>query len=97
MKSIISNANHCYLCGRKENLHTHHVLYGTANRKKADEDGLTIKLCPSCHTAIHNPTTKFDKWTAKALKEIAQEKWEDRYGSREEFIERYGKNYLAKD
>ena len=94
MKSIISNSNECYFCSRTGDLHKLHVIFGTANRKKADEDGLWVKLCPGCHHAIHNPSNDFDRWMGKALKEVAQERWEQRNGSRDEFIERYGKSYL---
>ena len=30
----------------------------------------------------------------KKLKQKAQEKWEETYGSREQFIQRYGKSWL---
>lgn len=90
MKSIISNSKRCYLCGTEQNLQIHHCIFGTANRKKADADGLFVHLCASCHNAVHNQ----DIWEKRALQEIAQEKWEERKGSRNEFIKRYGKSYL---
>lgn len=93
MKSIISNSTACYICGKLGTV-THHCIFGS-KRKKADEDGLTVKLCASCHHAIHNPTNKFDQSMQDALKKIAQEKWEATYGSREEFTKRYGENYLG--
>ena len=74
-------------------MHTHHCIFGS-KRKKADEDGLIVKLCPSCHQAIHNPTNKFDQTMQNALKKIAQEKWEEKNGSRAEFMKRYGRSYL---
>lgn len=89
MKSIISNAKSCYLCGKTFNLEKHHCIFGTANRKKADQDGLWVNLCHDCHQAIHNQ----DIWEKKALQEIAQEKWELK-NTREAFIKRYGKSYL---
>ena len=93
MKSIISNSNSCYICGRIDSLTVHHCIFGS-KRKLADEDGLTVKLCASCHEAIQHPTNKFDQSMQNALKKIAQEKWEEKYGTREDFIRRYKKSYL---
>ena len=90
MKSIISNAKRCYVCGSDYCLEKHHTIFGTANRKKADQDGLWVWLCHRDHQAVHNQNI----WEKKALQEISQEKWEERNGSRESFIERYGKSYL---
>jgi len=90
MKSIVSNAKRCYICCSENNLEKHHMIFGTANRKKADEDGLFVNLCHNCHQAIHNQNI----WEKKALQEIAQERWEHCKGTREEFIKRYGKSYL---
>lgn len=92
-KSIISSSKLCYICG-KWATETHHCIYGTGKRKLADEDGLTVRLCRDCHTAIHNSNKDFDRWLDKALKQTAQGKWEERYGSREDFIRRYGRSYL---
>ena len=93
MRSIITNSKACYICG-KEGTETHHCIFGS-KRKLADEDGLTVRLCRDCHTAVHSSIKDFDKWMQKALKKVAQEKWEEKYGTREEFIQRYGRNYLG--
>ena len=94
-KSIIQNGSECYIC-RRPATEVHHCLFGTADRKKADEDGLFIPVCRSCHNAIHNPKNDFDKWLQKALKQIAQEKWMEYYHKKKrDFIIRYGKNYLG--
>jgi len=70
-------------------LQKHHVLHGTARRRLADEDGLTVYLCRIHHTRLHD-AGEFDR----ELEEIGQRAWEGRYGSREDFIKRYGKSYL---
>lgn len=90
MKSIISNSKRCYLCGSESDLEKHHCIFGTANRKKADEDGLWVYLCHRDHQAVHNQNI----WEKKALQEIAQEKWENKNGNREAFIKRYGRSFL---
>lgn len=92
-RSIISNARKCYVCGAEIGLEKHHCIFGTANRKKAESDGLWCYLCHRDHQAVHNE----DIWEKRALQELAQEKWEAKYGTREEFIERYGKSYLERE
>lgn len=92
MKSAISNARACYICGNVGDLHKHHCIFGS-KRKKADEDGLWVYLCPSCHNAIHRPASKFDQSMQNALKKIAQEAYE-KTNTRADFIKRYGKTYL---
>lgn len=97
MKSIICDAEECYICGAKQGLHTHHVLDGI-RRKKADEDGLTVRLCWQCHKGIHDKgevkvygkvVTEYD------LKQQAQMAWMYHYGAGiDRFRERYGKSYV---
>lgn len=90
MKSILSNEKRCFLCSSRENLEKHHCIFGTAGRNKAEKDGLWVYLCHDCHFGIHN----FNNFAKKSLQERAQEKWEETYGDRDAFIERYGRSYL---
>lgn len=88
-KSIIDQPEGCYLCGIWNATERHHVLHGTANRKKAEEDGLTVMLCHACHASVH------DKGIGdRLLQQVGQFTWEHVYGDRDAFIARYGKNYL---
>lgn len=96
MKSIIpGDDDWCYLC--REKLHmknrgtdVHHLLFGTGKRKLADEDGLTVHLCRLHHTMLHDRGDYKEE-----LQRLAQETWQDYYQkSTEDFILRYGKNYL---
>lgn len=93
MRSIINNSAACYICGRPAS-EIHHCIFGTGKRKLADEDGLTVPLCSSCHHAIHNPANNFDQSMQNALKKLAEEAWEQKYGSKDDFIKRYGRSYL---
>lgn len=96
-KSIMQeDREHCYICGRNGNgdpLEAHHV-FGGPNRKLSEKDGLKVYLCgEECHrngkySAHRNPDTSL------FLKKKAQEKCECKFGTREEFIKRYGRNYL---
>ena len=60
----------------------HHVMHGnSANKRKAEEDGLLIHVCATCHEAIH-----FDKDASgrldRGLKRLAQIKWEESWKAR---------------
>lgn len=89
MKSIIpqGDTDTCYLCGAWAT-DTHHCLHGSY-RKQADADGLTVRLCRECHQALHDKGTN-----DRALQAEAQMAWERHYGSREEFIKRYGRSFI---
>lgn len=92
-KSIIQTEKECYFCGATENLDKHHCIHGTANRKLADRDGLWVYLCKYHHT-MSNEAVHQNPLMDKTLKKIAQQRWEDNFGTRQQFIERYGKSYL---
>ncbi len=97
-KSIVQKkTDECFLCGRNgaaDRLECHHIFFGAANRRLSDEDGLTVYLCGNrCHRAgIH--AVHRCKETDAFLKEEAQMAWEQVYGTRDDFIKRYGKSYL---
>lgn len=88
--SIIDNSNYCIECG-KYGVHRHHVLHGLGRRKLADEDGLIIPLCPQCHERLHSSKGHEMDLRYQRLGEMA---YLGQGHSIEEFIERYGKNYL---
>ena len=92
-KSIIQKNKECYFCGAIDNLDRHHCWHGTANRKCAESDGLWVYLCKYHHT-MSNDAVHQNALMDKALKIVAQKAWEQTYGSREEFIKRYGKSEL---
>lgn len=93
MKSVIQKYNACWVCGTDNNLHTHEVFYGTANRKKSIEDGMQVRLCGMHHNLSEKGVHQNRELDLK-LKRKAQARWEELYGTREEFIRRYGKSYL---
>ena len=92
--SIINNNKMCYVCGTRRCLHRHHILFGK-NRKKADEDGLTVYLCYNHHEGQDGIHGKNGSFLDYQLKRLAEEKWLEYYQkSEDDFIKRYGKNYL---
>lgn len=92
--SIIQSDRNCWLC-KKFGVETvgtdrHHALHGTANRKLADQDGLTVYLCRRCHAALHDKGL-YDR----VLQQEAQKVWMEHNGKTvDDFIKRYGKSYL---
>lgn len=94
----------CEICGRNDEC-THHLIFG-ANRRLADEDGLTIRLCNSCHNmAVKQSERVHGNIIAENLsKKLGQALWEREYiakyeadiqiEAREAFMKRYGRSYL---
>lgn len=96
-KSIMQDdKTKCYLCGRNGNgdpLEAHHCI-GGINRKHSDQDGLIVWLCGDrCHRNGKQSAHQC-KATADYLKAQAQIAWEERNGTRKQFMARYGRNYL---
>ena len=89
MSRMQTDEHICFRCKTwVEHPDKHHCLNGTY-RDKCEEDGLYVFMHHQCHMMIHNKNQELRKLKAKA-----QEVFEKEIGSREEFIERYGKSYL---
>ena len=93
MKSIISNKKECFVCQTPFNLHKHHCLYGAGNRKLSEKYGLWIFLCARHHN-MSDEGVHFNGQLDSEIKRMSQQKWEEIYGSREDFIKTFGKSYL---
>lgn len=93
-KSLIQNGRYCYVCGTENALHKHHIFFGTANRKIADEDGAYCYLCYLHHNG-GNWGVHFNKELDLKLKRECERAWLSAYNAEiSDFIKRYGKNYL---
>lgn len=79
--------DHCIICKRKKD-HLHEIFFGT-NRQKSMQYGFVIPLCYECHIEMHRNKEWQEHWHVKG-----QEYWEEFIGTREEFIEVFGKSYL---
>ena len=93
--SIMQKNKECFKCKTTYGLEYHHCIFGTSKRKKSDEDGLTVWLCNEHHRGdfgVHGKNGhEFDLY----LKKIAQKRWMEFYNkTTEQFIKRYGRNYL---
>lgn len=98
-ESIIQKEKCCYLCKLfyglhyEQNLEVHHCLNGIGKREPCDRLGLWIWLCPEHHRTGEDAVHRNIAYRQK-LKQIAQTVYEKEIGSREEFIQQFGKNYL---
>lgn len=74
--------------------HRHEVFFGTRNRQKSIEDGLVVFLTPELHN-MSDKGVHFNKNFRECMQREAQKQWMKHYNKTEEdFIKRYGKNYL---
>lgn len=92
MLSIVQDDwEHCYFpdCSNRPT-DTHH-LFGGARRKHSERDGLKIHVCRQCHIEIHEGEACF--YLQTILHKVGQRRFEETR-TREEFMERYGRNYL---
>ena len=96
-KSVMQeDSESCYLCGRNgqaDRLEIHHVFNGY-NKKHSERYGFLVKLCGErCHRngreAVHR-----NIHVNNYVRRNAQKIYEDRYGTREDFIREFGRSYL---
>lgn len=78
----------CCNCGSMTNITKHELLPGR-NRKNSMKYGFVLPLCVDCHRRLQDDSTFDKKWKQKA-----QTYFEENYGTREEFIEIFRRNYL---
>lgn len=90
-KKIQRNNDICEVCGKfiYGGKDKHHLLNGTAYRQKSEEDGLYMYLHHSCHMWLHEHPISLRTFKARA-----QRFYEENIGTRQDFIDRYGKSYL---
>lgn len=95
MKSIINDRKVCFCCQTTLTLEYHHVFFGGRNRKKSDDDGLTVWLCYRHHRGTFGVHGKNGHELDLILKKIGEMNWCKYYKKTPiDFIKRYGRNYL---
>lgn len=73
----------------------HEVFFSRAYRNKSIKDGLIVFLTEEDHRGTNGVHGKNGDKLNRYLKKIAQKAWMDYYKkTKEEFINRYGQNYL---
>lgn len=91
--SILATESHfCFFCGQFGDTAVHELIYGRGRRELCKEDGLYVFLCPACHKWEHEGGGLTFP-SGNTLKQVGQLAYE-RNHTREEFMKRYGRNYL---
>ena len=91
---LTDDMDHCMFTGSNV-VERHHVFYrmGGGMKERCEKYGFIAPLRPDLH-----PNGVFAGQSAKLvdtrLKEMCQRYYEEHYGTREEFMEEFGKNYL---
>ena len=93
MKSIVSNERECLVCGMTEDLHKHHIYEGIGRRKLSEVFGCWCYLCGRHHN-LSQIGVHFNPDLDLKIKRLCQEKWEEEFGNREDFIKIFGRSYL---
>lgn len=83
----IYDGEYCLECGAKAT-DTHHCLMNK-DRDKAEKYGLTVKLCRSCHSRLHDR----DEALANKYRRLGQLCFEYEYGH-EAYMREFFKNHI---
>lgn len=94
MESIIKTGRYCFFCGRTDRLEQHHAIHGTANRKKAEELGLWVWLCPECHRGTDGVHGKNGHGKDLAVKMAAEYAFLASGHDMADWMREIGRNYL---
>ena len=89
---MIQTEKECYISHRTDNLESHHI-FGGSNRKLSEKYKLKVWLTHDWHNeppyGVHH-----NKELMQKLHEVGQRYYEEHYGTREDFLREFGRNYL---
>ena len=91
-KSIMQDEKVCYVTGSTDDLHKHHIFFGTANRKKSEKWGCWVWLRSDFHN-MSNHGVHADKELDLKIKRETQRRFEELYGH-ETFMKEFGRSWL---
>lgn len=75
--------------------HRHECFFGVRNRQKSIDDGLVVFLTYEMHEGLYGVHGKLGRSFDLTLKQAAEKRWLEYYKKTpEDFIKKYGKNYL---
>ena len=83
----------CFFCGNTQNLHVHHCISGTANRKKSEQYGLKIYVCHHHHN-LAKKSIHQDESMNLQVKRFAQQYFLDNIGDMALWLKEFGKSWL---
>ena len=80
---------------RTKGTHRHEAFFGVRNRQKSIDDGLVVFLTYEMHEGTCGVHGKEGHNFDLQIKKTAEKVWCEYYNkTKEDFIERYGRNYL---
>ena len=87
--------HHCFLCDRYTDSTDLHHIFGGANKRKSEEDELMVWLCRTCHNEVHHGAHCSGELMMR-LRQYGEKLWLCNNPDKtvEDFIKRYGRNYL---
>lgn len=85
---IQDDLSYCLKCGKPRRA-LHEVFNGNAERQKSKDYGMVVALCERHHSLAHR-----NGQFTRELKQMGQSIFEEKVGSREEFMRIFGRNYL---
>ena len=91
MPSILQDEKVCFISGKTDNLHAHHIFFASC-RKVSDANGFWVWLSPEWHN-MSDKGVHFNRELDLKLKRLCQAKYEES-GSRESWLALIGRNYL---
>ena len=86
--SVFTSADRCFVCKSTYQL-TWNEMYRGRNRYNSMKDGFCLRMCLNCHRKYQDDAFFNDFWHREA-----QLYFEEHYGTREDFIKKYRRNYL---
>lgn len=95
LKSVFTDdMDHCFITGSSD-IERHHIFggYSSKSRQYSEEDGFIIPLARHLHPNGAQASEEGRKLDIQ-LKQMAQRYYEEHYGTREQFIQRYGKSWM---
>lgn len=72
----------------------HHIFGGWANKTLSEKYGFVVPLRYDLHPNGVRADRRYAKQIDEYLKKMAQEYYENHYGTREEFMKVFGRSYL---
>lgn len=96
MKSILQNEKVCLLTGRTDNLHEHHIYFGSGRRKISEKNGFKIWLTGEWHNQDSRKDVHHNRWLRLYLERLCQEVYEKSHGHAA-FYAIFRQNYIFED
>ena len=92
-ESILQSSKECYITGRTDNLHRHHIYFGNPLRDVSEKNGFWVWLTGQYHNQDSRVDVHHNRALDLRLKQECQTAFEKTH-SREEFMRLIGRSYL---